>query len=282
MMKVRIGGVPEHFNYPWYLTLKDKLYQEEGINLRWEDFPGGTGQMTQALRNGQIELAVVLTEGIVRDIILGNPALIVQVFVSSPLIWGVHVATNSMFNEVDQLKGQRAAISRMGSGSHLMSFVQAQNLGWNTQKNLRFEEIKNLNGALQALPAGDAAYFLWEKFTTKPYVDEGIFRRIGEVPTPWPCFVIAARKAFIEEHPSVLDTILRIINRNTASFKDLDQIDQRLAHRYDQQLVDIREWLSLTSWSSDQLKPEQLELVQNTLLDLDLIPHKLDYQQLCL
>ena len=282
MIKVRIGGVPEHFNYPWYLTLKDKLYQEEGINLRWEDFPGGTGQMTQALRNGQIELAVVLTEGIVRDIILGNPALIVQVFVSSPLIWGVHVATNSMFNEVDQLKGQRAAISRMGSGSHLMSFVQAQNLGWNTQKNLRFEEIKNLNGALQALPAGDAAYFLWEKFTTKPYVDEGIFRRIGEVPTPWPCFVIAARKAFIEEHPSVLDTILRIINRNTASFKDLDQIDQRLAHRYDQQLVDIREWLSLTSWSSDQLKPEQLELVQNTLLDLDLIPHKLDYQQLCL
>ena len=86
MIQVKIGGVPEHFNYPWYLTLKDKLYQKEGINLRWEDFPGGTGQMNQALREGRIDLAVILTEGVVRDIVHGNPARIVQVFVNSPLL----------------------------------------------------------------------------------------------------------------------------------------------------------------------------------------------------
>lgn len=282
MIKVKIGGVPEHFNYPWYLTLKDKLYQKKGINLRWEDFPGGTGQMTAALREGQIDLAVVLTEGIVRDIVLGNPCRIVQVFVSSPLIWGVHVASKSTFQDVNQLKGQRAAISRMGSGSHLMSYLQARTLGWDTNSQLNFEEIKDLSGALQALPAGKADYFLWEKFTTKPYVDQGIFRRIGEVPTPWACFVIASSNRFMEENPEVLDQILEIINHNTAQFKDLDQIDEQLADRYGQQLDDIRQWLQLTQWSDKPLGHDQLELVQNTLLELGLIPHQLPYHRLCI
>ena len=52
MLDLRIGGVPEHFNYPWYLTLKNKEYTQQGINLRWKDFPGGTGDMCKALRSG--------------------------------------------------------------------------------------------------------------------------------------------------------------------------------------------------------------------------------------
>ncbi len=93
-----IGGVPEHFNLPWYLTLRDKSYQEEGINLRWHDFFGGTGQMCKALRDKEIDMAVILTEGVIRDIIDGNECKIVQVFTSSPLIWGIHVAANSDYS----------------------------------------------------------------------------------------------------------------------------------------------------------------------------------------
>ena len=26
MTDLKVGGVPEHFNYPWYLTLKNKEY----------------------------------------------------------------------------------------------------------------------------------------------------------------------------------------------------------------------------------------------------------------
>jgi len=43
MKKIIIGGVPEHFNFPWYLALRDKKFQDRNINLRWKDFPGGTG-----------------------------------------------------------------------------------------------------------------------------------------------------------------------------------------------------------------------------------------------
>ena len=83
MLNLKVGGVPEHFNYPWYLTLKNKEYTNEGINLRWQDFPGGTGEMCKALRSGDVDIAIVLTEGIIKDIINGNPSKITQVFVKA-------------------------------------------------------------------------------------------------------------------------------------------------------------------------------------------------------
>ena len=99
MKNVRIGGVPEHFNYAWYLALKQGHFKQHDINVRWKDYFGGTGQMTQALRNNEIDMAVILTEGIIKDITEGNPSKIVQVFVESPLIWGIHVAHDSTFKQ---------------------------------------------------------------------------------------------------------------------------------------------------------------------------------------
>ena len=52
---------------------------------------------------------------------------------------------------------------------------------------MNFEVIKNLDGAVKGLTEGEADYFMWEKFTTKPFVDDGIFRRIDNCPSPWPC-----------------------------------------------------------------------------------------------
>jgi hypothetical protein len=49
-------------------------------------FPEGTGKMCQMLRSGETDIAVILTEGIVKDIVAGNPSRIVQVYVDSPLI----------------------------------------------------------------------------------------------------------------------------------------------------------------------------------------------------
>ena len=96
MKEFHIGGVPEHFNFPWYLTLSNKVYTTEGINLRWKDYYGGTGEMCIALRKKEIDMAVILTEGIVRDIIKGNDCKIIQVFIKSPLVWEIHVADNSI------------------------------------------------------------------------------------------------------------------------------------------------------------------------------------------
>lgn len=280
MKLVNIGGVPEHFNLAWYLTLKNGEYKAEGINLRWKDYYGGTGEMCKALRDGEIDLAVILTEGIVKDIIEGNPSRIIQTFVQSPLIWGIHVAANSPYKTIEDLKGTKAAISRYGSGSHLMAYINAQNNNWNLEEDLKFEVINDLEGAVKGLTNGDADYFMWERFTTKPLVDEGIFRHIGNCPTPWPCFVIAARTEFLETKPETAKTILEIINNTSIEFKDIPSIDKTLSNRYEQKIEDVQEWLSLTEWSQELIDKQTLETVQDTLLPLNIISERKPYNQL--
>jgi len=274
MKKLLIGGVPEHFNVPWYLALRDKEFHKSNINLRWQDFPEGTGHMAQALRDKEIDMAVILTEGIVRDIINGNACKIVQVFVKSPLLWGIHVAANSTYKTVEDLKGTQAAISRYGSGSHLMAYVNAEALDWNLETDLKFEVIQDLDGAIEGLPKGIGDYFMWEKFMTKPYVDNGTFRLIGETPTPWPSFVIAVRNDVLENHEKEVAEIVNTINETTAGFKDIPNIDAFIASRFNLQLKDVQLWLSKTEWSQQQLQPKTLENIQEKLLQLGLIPAK--------
>lgn len=272
--------MPEHFNLAWYLTLKNGEYKAEGINLRWQDYYGGTGAMTKALREGDIDMAVILTEGIVKDIIDGNPSKIVQTFVQTPLIWGIHVAHHSQFKTIEDLKGTRAAISRYGSGSHLMAYVNAENNNWNLDSDLKFEVIDDIDGAAKALTDETADYFMWERFMTKPLVDNGTFRHIANCPTPWPCFVIAVRNEFLEENENEVKTILEIINNTTLDFKDIPSIDKTIANRYNLKLNDVQEWLSLTEWSQKLIDAKTIDNVQNTLLKLEIITEKTDYKNL--
>jgi len=270
MKKVNIIGVPEHFNLPWHMAIEEGAFEERGIDLIWTDIPEGTGRMCQMLEDKETDLAIILTEGLVKSITEGNPSKIVQEFIATPLLWGIHVGAKSKFKTAEELSRAKAAISRLGSGSHLMAYVNAKNESWEID-NLQFEIINNLEGAVNALTHGIADYFLWEHFTTKPIVDKGVFRRLGDCPTPWPCFVIAATDGFIAENPSTLKHILEIINLYTSEFKNIPSIDKTLANRYRQQVTDIQEWLSLTRWSQEQLQSDILRTIQETLLQLDLI-----------
>ncbi len=279
MHTIKIGGVPEHFNLPWHLTIEDNSYLKNGIQLEWTDYPGGTGAMCQALRSSEIDMAIILTEGIIKDIIEGNPCKIIQTYINTPLIWGIHVGANSKYTHLSQLQNTKAAISRYGSGSELMSYMHAQHQNWDTS-TLQFEVIKNLDGAIEALSNGTADYFMWEHFTTKPLVDHGVFRRIADYPTPWPCFVIAVRDDILNEKKEIIETILNIINSTTLDFKKIPSIDKTLANRYDQQLEDIRKWLALTEWSQSLLKNETILHVQEQLYNLNIIDKKVNPEEL--
>ena len=280
MKNVIIGGVPEHFNLPWHLCIEENLFAQKGLNIIWKDFPEGTGAMCQALRNNEIDIAIILSEGIIKDITAGNPSKIVQVYVDSPLIWGIHVSAKSNYKTIEDLKGTTAAISRYGSGSHLMAYINAQNNNWDTS-DLDFNVINNVQGAIDALSLGQADYFMWEHFTTKPLVDKGTFRRVADCPTPWPCFVIAAREEFIKNNTEELKSTLEVINSKTRNFKQINGIDKILAERYDQKLEDIKKWLSITTWSEQQLPEKTLNNIQHQLSELDIINKELAYNQIC-
>lgn len=279
MKTVKIAGVPEHFNLPWQMCIENGEFSEIGIDLQWTDIPEGTGKMCQMLRDGATDIAVILTEGIVKDIVGGNDCSIVQVYVDSPLIWGIHVAANTKYKSLADLENTKVAISRYGSGSHLMAYVNAQNQKWNTDK-LQFEIVNTIDGAVEALTNGSADYFMWERFMTKPLVDKGIFRRVADCPTPWPCFVIAVRNEFLQANPQTVALILETINNTTIEFKDIPSIDRTLASKYNQKLEDIQEWLSLTKWSQKPLEEKVLNNIQNQLFDLKIIDKKGTFAEL--
>jgi sulfonate transport system substrate-binding protein len=140
--------------------------------------------------------------------------------------------------------------------------------------------VKDLNGAVEALTNENADYFMWEKFTTKPLVDQQTFRRLGDCPTPWPCFVIAVRDEFITNEKETLQAVLEVINSITAGFKDIPEIDGIISKRYEQKIEDVKNWLALTEWSLENIEAETVEAVQNQLLKLDIISKKLPYNQL--
>ena len=270
MKTVKIIGVPEHFNLPWHLAIEEGAFEERGIDLTWTDIPEGTGKMCELLKSQETDLAIILTEGIVKSITEGNKVKIIQEYIASPLLWGIHVDANSTYKTLEELKDTTAAISRFGSGSHLMAYVQAKQMGWNTEK-LKFNLVNNLNGAIESLTTSKSDYFMWERFTTKPLVDSGIFRHLGNWPTPWPCFVLVGTNDFLFKNRSLVKHIQEVINTYTVEFKQIPSIDRTLANRYKQKLEDIQEWLHLTQWSQQQLLEHKLVKVQDTLKELNLI-----------
>ena len=279
MKTVKIIGVPEHFNLPWHLAIEEGAFKDRGINLTWTDIPEGTGRMCDLLRGEETDLAIILTEGIIKSITEGNHVKIVQEYISSSLLWGIHVDVNSSYKSVDDLKNTTTAISRFGSGSHLMAYIHAKQMGWNPD-SLKFNLVNNLDGAVESLSSGMADYFMWEHFTTKPLVDGNIFRHLGDCPTPWPCFVLVATDKFISENKNLLKHVQQIINTYTLEFKQIPSIDRTLANRYKQKLADIQEWLSITEWSQKQLPETTLQKVQDTLNELNLINNKLSASEI--
>jgi ABC-type nitrate/sulfonate/bicarbonate transport system substrate-binding protein len=273
MKTIKIAGVPEHFNLPWHLCIENEEFKSVGIDLQWTDVPEGTGKMCQMLRNGETDIAVILTEGIIKDINAGNPSKIVQIYVETPLIWGIHVDAKSNYHSISDLENTKVAISRYGSGSQLMAYVNANNQNWKIN-NLEFEIVNTIDGAIESLSQKKSDYFMWERFMTKPLVDKGVFRRVGDCPTPWPCFVIAVRNEVIKNHSNAVEQILDIINSTTEIFKEIPGIDLTLSQKYHQNVEDIQEWLKLTEWSQKSLSEKMLNKIQNQLFDLKIIEKK--------
>ncbi|MFY7944457.1 MAG: ABC transporter substrate-binding protein [Crocinitomicaceae bacterium] len=271
MKRFKIGGVPEHFNLPWRLAIEEGKFKDIDVELHWSDMTGGTGQMIKGLQTGSIDIAVLLTEGITKSILDGLDARILTVYVTTPLHWGIHVPYHSDITKVDQLQGQTFAISREGSGSHLMAYVKAFQEGWDINK-LKFNVVGDVYGGLWALQNDQAQGFLWEKYTTFPFTEQKKCRYIDEVVTPWPCFVIAVREEVLDKDKELLQKISSIANRRALELKNNVQAAEIISWRYNLRLSQVQNWLIETNWNYENQRFEgSFKTVIDYLLKLNLI-----------
>jgi ABC-type nitrate/sulfonate/bicarbonate transport system substrate-binding protein len=149
---------------------------------------------------------------------------------------------------VADLAGARYAISRVGSGSHLMAIVHARTQGWAVESRT-FVTVGNLEGAVSAFADRRADVFFWEKLMTKPLVDAGKFRRVGEFTAPWPAFVVCAARSLDHEACAALARAVSLALDEAHVLRARPDAARLIAQRYALREIDVAEWLESTRWS---------------------------------
>lgn len=231
--------------------------------------------MTQMLRNDKLDLACILTDGLVKDQLAGNPAKIIQGYVQSPLEWGIFAFAKAKYQKLNDVQKPHFAISRKGSGSHLMSYLLAQREDWPVEE-LVFEVVHSIEGAVEELTTQTGAnLFLWEKHMTQPLVEQGLLKSLGSIKGDWPSFVIAAAPAALSDK-TALSNVLEVINNYTIDFRNVPKMDQLIASTFKLEIATARKWLKGVRYSQDQVRKNTLDQLMTDLCSAGITNSKVD------
>jgi sulfonate transport system substrate-binding protein len=278
---LRVGGVPEHFNLPWQLAAERDVFSNYDIDLSWTMYAGGTGAMTQAISNGLLDIAVLLTEGFIAAASDGLEASIAKVYIDTPLVWGIYSGAQSSIQAVDTFRNKRIAISRFGSGSHLMSMIHASERNEQIEDN-QFQIVNSLHGGVNALVQSQADLLYWEKFMTRPHVHSGEVKSVGEFSAPWSSFLIIVGNKVMREKQEAVKRLLEIMNGECITFKQDVHSAIHLSKRFDMTLPEARKWLQHTQWNYNfEVSSASLENAKSALVSVNKCNPKLELRELC-
>ncbi|KAL8709521.1 MAG: hypothetical protein Q9220_005763 [cf. Caloplaca sp. 1 TL-2023] len=297
MPPLKLAYIPEHFSTPLHLSV---LHFSLPCHLI--PYPTGTGAMVEALRKGEVDIAVGLTEGwvaalstvgITKQDEKGEERFkIVGTYVETPLLWAI--STGAEREDITTLKdgglkGKNIGVSRLGSGSHVMGSVLADQRGWldGDKAGEVGKEGKGEGGgggAFEVVPLGNfenlrkgvndaevADFFMWEYFTSKRYYNNDPqtkypIRQIGEIPTPWSSWKIVARDSLVDSKE--LEEVLEKINQGIEYFEThVEESVEFITREMDYEEEDAREWIRGVRFAKDVrgVRRETMEMVVSTL-----------------
>ncbi|EME43281.1 hypothetical protein DOTSEDRAFT_72630 [Dothistroma septosporum NZE10] len=262
--RLRIGYVPEHFSTP--LAFAQKHYD---LNAELIPFPTGTGALAGAVKasasdpgSPPIDIAIGLTEGFVSDLGKTKSAGLdrryglVGTYVESPLCWAISTgASRSDVTAVGDLKGKAVGVSRIGSGSYVMSYVLADQHEWLASPNsggtsdpFKVEVIGDFAALRKSVEVDKSSdFFMWEHFTTKHYWDSGELKRIGEIYTPWPSWVIAAR-----HDVDGVEEVLQKLNQGVKHYlENKQEAVEYITGTMKYSKEDVLEWMKTVTFAED-------------------------------
>ena len=254
---IRLGGVPEHFFYPWKKWLDENSGSESGMQWTWTDYPGGSGAMIQALENNEIDFAFLLTESAYKAMSSGAQIEALSVYVQSPLLWGIFTGSGNPLETVEPVNERKYAISRFGSGSELMAMVDARKRGASIEQD-QWVLAQNLSGAEKALSSGEADLFFWEKWTTKPLVDKGIFKMVDVCPSPWASFILTGRTedCQFEIRMEAIKSAFTAVTKLASALKISSESATLISSEYHLLESDAADWIQHVEWVNKWTNPE--------------------------
>ncbi|KAL8808805.1 MAG: hypothetical protein Q9200_004004 [Gallowayella weberi] len=279
MAPLRAGYVPEHFSTPLYFAQTHFSLSADLI-----PFPSGTGHMVTALQAGDIDIAIGLTEGWIAAIAKSSPPdqavddlsnpnefRLVGTYVQTPLCWAISTGQErDDITSVEDLKGKRVGVSRIGSGSYIMSFVLADRERWldPTSPGPPFEPhpLQTFESLRKGMNEKSADFFMWEYFTSKRYYDSKSLhpiKKVGEIYTPWSSWKIVARNPFV--NTPQLSSFLGKVNLGIEYFNQHEEEAVKyISNELDYEEEDAKEWMKTVSFPTD-VRGIEKSMVRQTL-----------------
>ena len=250
----------EHFSTPLEFA---KKYHD--LDAQLIPYPSGTGHMVTALQSGEIDIGVGLTEGWIAALGKAQAAQqnagfrVVGTYVETSLCWAISTgAQRDELNSVKDLQGKTVGVSRIGSGSYVMSYVLADEQGWldNSSDKSPFpvEPLNTFEKLRNGVNDGTVDFFMWEHFTSKKYYDNGEIKRIGEIYTPWSSWKIVAKSSSLDSSYLALelDHVLQQINSGIKYFEEhKEEAVEYISTALDYSEGDAREWLKTVRFAKD-------------------------------
>lgn len=270
---LRVGGVPEHFSTPWHVAVDENAFADCPVNVEFITYPTGTGAMCADLSAGKIDMAMTLTEGAVRHQYRHDDVLIVAPYVETPLTWGVYVAKETTIKTLADCKDKRFAISRHGSGSHLMACVMSDAVSQAIIPEENFIEVGGIENLCHAIEQVEADCFMWEVFTTAPWLEKKEIQLLDTFPTPWPCFCMTVNSAYWQRHSDVIKQIIRVVHDISDSFNNNKcYAIEKIQKYYPMQEDSLNDWLAKTTWSTSMnITQCQVESILKSLARLKML-----------
>ncbi|KAF3990119.1 hypothetical protein FT663_01491 [Candidozyma haemuli var. vulneris] len=273
-MSLTVAYIPEHFSTPLFFAQDNGYYADAGIEVKFVPVIEGSGRLIKLLNEGEVDVAIGLTEAFVSDIGKGNDKInVIGTYVESPLCWAISSGIDREdVTKPEDLAGKRIGVSRIGSGSYVMSFVLGLQLNFPTPYFSDFpilSNFKNLRDAVNQKYSEEgtpkhAEAFMWEHFTSKKYYDSGEIKRIGEIYTPWPSWVVTVRK---ETNTETVKKFLGAVNKGIAYFlQNPDEAVKHISTNLDYSAEDAKEWLKTVKFN-EQLGEKEIDwerVVSNT------------------
>ncbi|ODV80274.1 uncharacterized protein CANTADRAFT_21514 [Suhomyces tanzawaensis NRRL Y-17324] len=257
-MSLRVAYIPEHFSTPLFFAIQQKYFS---FNIELTPVIEGSGRLINLLNANEVDIAIGLTEAFVADIAKGNePSYkLVDTYVESPLCWAISTGFNrENLTSASQLEGKTIGVSRIGSGSYVMSFVLAHDLkfqkpfaGYPTLSN--FKNLRDsVNLKYTEEPEKNSDAFMWEHFTSKKYYDNNEIKKIGEIYTPWPSWVINSNAQLLESKPEMIKEFVAGLNKGIEYFNNNhEEAIEFISNNLDYSAEDAREWIKTVKFNKN-------------------------------
>lgn len=257
--EINVSYVTSPFNLQVMVTkLQGKLekeFEKDGIKINWHEITSGAKQ-AQAMAAGSLDFGMVMNStSVLMANAAGNPVQIVSA-VSRPSETFAIVAGKEGPKTLKELKGKTVAGPK-GTVLHQMLVAAVEKAGLE-QSDVKLVSM-GLPKARAAMLSGDVDAALLAASLVIKSVEQGAHVVSTATGLVTPKLVLAARKGFVDEHPDLVNRVIKV-HKEAQAYIDANREDA-IALGAKEKNISLEDASKLADWAgfTTRLKQEDLD-----------------------